>query len=380
MKRYGQFIVLIASALSAQAQLIVHDPLKAAQDGLNHAMSFVQEVDTTVNTLDTKLNQIEHLTRYGDYRSWTSKIPLVGSLTRLAGTGMKLYQDVNGVRYSFSPQAVQGNLSSVLAAYQYPSWQGAISNLGVQTSPYAPNYQFSTSQYQAIAQLESLLAQIDQEEASLQQQRTQLMNYKSNNQADNDIAAKELMAVNGALADLASRKRDIQMRIQMLNQKAGYGQQVVRQVQSEQAMGLWQQSAEANQMPTNNYVTRGTEFGAVDNPATGGTGDPGTDGNWYTGNHGNYIGGTDSRGIALPAGIQSYWYGSTQAAQGQMVTITNMNTGVTTSAPIVDTSPANKGIDLLYGTARDVGMPVNGSDPIKISFPNAPSHAPSGST
>lgn len=126
-----------------------------------------------------------------------------------------------------------------------------------------------------------------------------------------------------------------------------------------------------NQLPAGDlytgqsFSTVSSEFGWVDGPQNGGNGDPGTSGNWYTGAGGQYIGGQDSTGASLPAATEIAIYGSTKAAQNQPIQIENLSTGQTVTTTIVDVGPGRAavargvGVDLTYGTARDLGFGVN---------------------
>jgi hypothetical protein len=119
-------------------------------------------------------------------------------------------------------------------------------------------------------------------------------------------------------------------------------------------------------------TTMASEFGYVDNPAVGGNGDPGTTGNWYTGAGGAYIGGQDSTGISLPASTEVALYGSTSAAMGQSVQVIDTDTGQQVTTQIVDIGPGTRrqaagyGLDVTYGTARQLGIPVNGSANVQV--------------
>lgn len=118
--------------------------------------------------------------------------------------------------------------------------------------------------------------------------------------------------------------------------------------------------------------TMASEFGYVDNPAIGGSGDPGTTGNWYTGSSGNYIGGMNSVGVSLPASTEIALYGSISAAQGQSVQVIDNDTNRRITTIIADVGPGLKsqlagyGLDVLYGSARQLGMPINGSAHVQV--------------
>jgi hypothetical protein len=119
-------------------------------------------------------------------------------------------------------------------------------------------------------------------------------------------------------------------------------------------------------------TTMASEFGYVDNPAIAGSGDPGTTGNWYTGAGGAYIGGQDSTGVSLPASTEIALYGSTAAAMGQPVEVIDTDTGQSVVTQLVDVGPgqsrqaAGYGADITYGSARQLGIPVNGSAHVQV--------------
>jgi hypothetical protein len=110
-------------------------------------------------------------------------------------------------------------------------------------------------------------------------------------------------------------------------------------------------------------TTNASLFGSVDNPATGGSGDPGTTGDWHTGAWGANIGDPSAQGVSLPPGAEAAAFGgNADNANGQMVQVTNLNTGQSASFPIVDkgpgaTSVANGfGIDMLPASAAQIGV------------------------
>jgi hypothetical protein len=115
-----------------------------------------------------------------------------------------------------------------------------------------------------------------------------------------------------------------------------------------------------------------SEFGYVDDPAHGGSGDPDTTGNWYTGAGGQFIGGQDSNGISLPVATEVAVWGSTQAAQNQPVQVINTATGNSIVTTIVDVGPGSAavsrgvGVDLTWGSARALGVPVNSSSSMQV--------------
>jgi hypothetical protein len=121
------------------------------------------------------------------------------------------------------------------------------------------------------------------------------------------------------------------------------------------------------------FTTMSSEFGYVDNPAIGGSGDPGTTGNWYTGAGGQSIGLQTSTGVSLPADTEIAIWGSTAAAQNQPVTVTDLDTGQTVATTIVDVGPGQTreaqgyAVDITYGTARSLGIPVNGSNQVTVT-------------
>ena len=110
-------------------------------------------------------------------------------------------------------------------------------------------------------------------------------------------------------------------------------------------------------------TTNASIFGSVDNPATGGSGDPGTTGNWYTGAWGYNIGNPNAQGVSLPPDVEAANFnGNADNANGQMVQVTNVDTGQTGVFAIVDKGPGAKsvangyGIDMLPASAASIGV------------------------
>ncbi len=135
----------------------------------------------------------------------------------------------------------------------------------------------------------------------------------------------------------------------------------------------------AGYTPGQPITSMSSEFGAVDdpNPSTNprginGGGDPGTTGNWFTGAGGQSIGSVNSTGISLPAATEIAIYGSTSAAQNQPVQVIDLDTGNQVVTQIVDVGPGNAavsrgvGVDLTFGTARALNIPVNGSNNVQV--------------
>jgi hypothetical protein len=116
-------------------------------------------------------------------------------------------------------------------------------------------------------------------------------------------------------------------------------------------------------------IVRGTEFGEVDRPTRGGYTEP----NWDVGARGAKLSGTDAEGVALPLAVLKN-YGNT----GDKDFIDNFNskyevqvvdpkTGKYVSAPLKDYGPGEKtgaGLDMLYKTRNDLGLPQNYSGQI----------------
>lgn len=127
------------------------------------------------------------------------------------------------------------------------------------------------------------------------------------------------------------------------------------------------------------FQTMSSEFGAVDDPsgaatngAVIGNGDPGTSGDWHTGAGGQNIGSMDSTGVSLPASTEVALYGSTSNAMGQPVQVIDNQTGESVQTTIVDIGPGHAavsrgiGIDITYRTARELNIPVNGSNSVEV--------------
>jgi len=75
------------------------------------------------------------------------------------------------------------------------------------------------------------------------------------------------------------------------------------------------------------------------------------------------------RGVSLPESALIAQFGSTAAAKGQMVSVTNPATGKTSRLPIVDIGPGEStgnALDLTYGAMKDLGG--TGKDKMSYAF------------
>ena len=118
---------------------------------------------------------------------------------------------------------------------------------------------------------------------------------------------------------------------------------------------------------------KGNERAAAGDPSTGGSGDPNTSGDWHTGAWGANIGDPNAQGVSLPPSVEAAAFGgNANNANGQMVQVTNLNTGQSAAFPIVDkgpgaTSVANGyGIDMLPSSAAQIGVTSGTSVQYKI--------------
>jgi hypothetical protein len=116
-------------------------------------------------------------------------------------------------------------------------------------------------------------------------------------------------------------------------------------------------------------IVRGTEFGEVDRPTRGGYTEP----NWDVGARGAKLSGTDAEGVALPLVVLKN-YGNTgdknfidDFNSKYEVQVVDPKTGKYVSAPLKDYGPGAKtgaGLDMLYKTRNDLGLPENYSGQI----------------
>lgn len=122
----------------------------------------------------------------------------------------------------------------------------------------------------------------------------------------------------------------------------------------------------------NSVRVKGTEFGEVDNPARGGYTEP----NWNRGAWGEDISGTQNRGVALPFHVLDQFgkrgpqFANNFNAKYDIVAI-NEDNGKRVVTHLKDAGPGastGAGIDLLYGTARDLGLAINGSAHIRYAI------------
>jgi hypothetical protein len=116
-------------------------------------------------------------------------------------------------------------------------------------------------------------------------------------------------------------------------------------------------------------IVRGTEFGEVDRPTRGGYTEP----NWDVGARGAKLSGTDAEGVALPLDVLKN-YGNTgdkdfidNFNSKYDVQVVDPNTGKYVTAPLKDYGPGKStgaGLDMLYATRQNLGLPENYSGQI----------------
>jgi hypothetical protein len=386
---------VLCIALTANAVLPVTDYGLTIQSEINHIQSFAkqvlqyeQELQIQINTLNTYEQEVLQVVAMGNPMTYIS--PIVGDVQQVVGglatterTLVGQYQQLESLA---SPQTYLNTLNSVMGQFQLPQWTGNVSTLGVVTTPFGPNFQFQASQYTVAVQTQRLIQSIEVQKNGIEALIKTLTSEVSTGATTSQVQKlhASISALQVTLASLNNRETQLRAQAAMFNQQVGAAQALYKTASAEQMAATFQQAQENGISATGGVIQgNATEFGAVDdpNPATNplginGGGDPGlTSGNWYTGASGANIGSTNSTGVSLPAATEIAQFGSTAAAQGQMVTVTDPSTGTSVSAPIVDIGPGAaavaKGavVDLTYGTARQLGMAVNGSMPVQVSFP-----------
>jgi hypothetical protein len=66
-------------------------------------------------------------------------------------------------------------MNSILGTYQNPNWNGFVTSTGQHIAPNQGSYQFDTSTYNAMANVQNTLKQLDERKTILTQQRDSLM-------------------------------------------------------------------------------------------------------------------------------------------------------------------------------------------------------------
>lgn len=389
-------LVLALGSVNTRAVIPVTDYSLILQSEVNWVQSFAKQVleyeqliQIQINSLNTYEQTALQVIAMGNPSTYISPIvndvdQVVGSLAETERSLVVQYEQFQSLT---SPGTYKNTLNNVLSQFSLPQWEGNVSTLGVVTVPFGPNYQFQAAQFAAQARTQKLIQSIEVQkarlEAAIKTLSSQASSATTNSQSQK--LQNSILVLQASLASLNAREDQLRAQAIMFGQQMTSGQALYKTAQAEQMAAGFIQAQESGIQALNEGVISGnaTEFGAVDdpNPKTNplgidGGADPGNGGNWYTGSGGANIGSTSSVGVSLPSSTEIAQYGSTSAAMGQMVTVTDPSTGHSVTAPIVDVGPGAaavaKGavVDLTYGTARQLGMKTGGSMSVQVSFPS----------
>jgi hypothetical protein len=404
-------VIVVACLLAlvsteVKAVLPVIDPSAIAHMIVSYATQLRQwltEVKTQVDAdtialkeIQTVENEVTELLRMGDPKAYNiGSMPGIGNITALIAMYQQVQRDVTDIEAFANPGSYKVTADAILAQYGINSFQPWTSPLGVKIAPVQVLLQFHESSFNVSATTLAKIQALTQKKQDLTTQRdaaiAQLGSAADQSQVQKQTAL--ISALNAAIAGVDGQITQtyqaaelMQRQIQAANGLAIQNNNLLTQQAFQQSMesGLAQTGAAQGVLTTNS-----SEFGAVDDPdpqtnplGINGGGDPGNGGGpdgWETGASGKNVGSVNSTGISLPIAQEISQYGSVAAAQGQPVTVTNLNTGVSVATTIVDAGPSASraaqgyGVDLTYSTARSLGVPVNGSAPMQVSFGKNPS-------
>jgi hypothetical protein len=121
-----------------------------------------------------------------------------------------------------SPQYLQGQLGSVVNAYQLQNW-----------TPLAPGaYQFAAANWQVS---QTVLADLEKQRQTLEQKRDSLLQslQSATTQSDVQKYSAALTGVNGALSEVAARASELAQKSQLQQQQLAAGREVQRQQMTE---------------------------------------------------------------------------------------------------------------------------------------------------
>lgn len=369
---------------------LIQSEINAVSAYVRQGLQYVKEAEISVNTNLTalrELQQIENellaLERMGN-PSIILNLPGSQQIATLKEIYDQALFDVEQIQSFISPQGAQENCNAVLRQYGFGGWNGYTSGWGVRFSAPTPIIQFSSSNYQTSQYAKTRINSLIKQKQSLTQQRDAAI---SGLQAATDDTTKasytaQINALNGAIADLNQTINQAVSSAQIQIGMNGSAQQMYNGMWGAQAAANFQQGEENGFSAMNgtapgysNGVVTGnsTEFGWVDGPQNGGNGDPGTSGSWDVGAGGANIGSQNSTGISLPMSTEVAMFGSEANALGQNVMVTDNNTGRSVSTQIVDVGPGSNAVaagnivDLTYGTARQLGIPVGQGSNVTVS-------------
>jgi hypothetical protein len=370
-------LVLIATSSMSSAYLLTEDIPNLLQNILNYikqGLQYASQLETQFASQTTALNsitqieqQLLQLERMGDPKAFVN-LPGVQQIALLGQIYQQAEIDVAHLSSLANPASVTVTYNQILQQYGQTAFSGFTSGKGIKFGVPTGLIQFQQSAFDVANAAQQTISTLNQQKLTLTKQRDSAIASES---AATDTETRT--RYHNQVVSLSASIADINASIQQAIQSQNLQQEQIRAAQGLYGMSQSMQQGAAFQAGMENVVSGGvtttnaSEFGSVDNPATGGNGDPGlTSGSWDVGAWGAAIGNPNTQGVALPSSVLISQFGSTAAAQGQYVQITNPATGATSVQPIVDIGPGNGsqqagyGIDLLPATAARIGVSSGG--------------------
>jgi hypothetical protein len=271
LRKTLSLFVLVALCLSpARATIIVHDPGKALQDAGNEIVNLAKwsaseaheakiQIDsalTQLNTLRTYEQTVLEVVRLGNPAALMA-IPGVRDVAELVSTGQQIYGEYQQLQAYFNPQNYQGDITSVLSAFQQPNWQGFTTMSGYSVPPAQSLYQFDTARWNTTNQSQILLSQIQQQRQTLQQQRDVVSSQLESATTVSDVQkySAQLANLNAAIAELDQRSQQVIQQDQLQHQKIYAGQQISQAAAAERQGGQQYQAIDLDlqQLPANDF-------------------------------------------------------------------------------------------------------------------------------
>lgn len=395
MKKIISILILLAASAKATWPVVdyagnIQNEINAIKGYILQGYQYVKEGEIQVNTHLTALRELEQveneileLARMGDPKMLIT-LPGISNIMTLAQIYQQFQQDVRDLTALANPVNVTVAYQQILRQYGLTGFNGFTSGWGIKTS--VPNFmiQFDQSSYDVSYAASQKIQTLVTQKNTLTTQRDQAI---ASRDAATDVETRtryqnQVATLSAAIAEI-NASIDQAIHLQSLQQQQIQAARGLYQTSNTmQASASFQQDAEngvasmsgaPGVQGNGTVVGNSSEFGYVDNPAIGGTGDPGTSGSWDVGAGGSQIGEKTSTGISLPLATEIAMFGSEQSALGQSVMVTNNTTGQSVSTTIVDVGPGSKAVaagnivDLTYGTARSLGIPVGQNSNVTVS-------------
>jgi hypothetical protein len=376
-------IVFLATSESRSTGIPVIDVSNLAQNVLGYirqGLQYVKDAEISVNTNLTALRELQQielelldLERIGDPKLLIN-LPGIQQIALLGQIYQQAVIDVEHLTSLANPASVTVTYQQILSQYGCTAFGGFTSGRGIRLGVPTSLIQFQQSSYDVCDAAQQTIKTLNQQKIVLTKQRDTAIASEA---AATDTETRT--RYHNQVVSLSASIADINASIQQAVQSQNLQQLQIHAAQGLYGVSLSLQQGAAFQAGMENVASGGpvtttnaSEFGSVDNPATGGVGDPGTGGSWDVGAWGADIGNPNTQGVALPASVLISQFGSLAAANGQYVQLTNPVTGATSVQPIVDVGPGaqgianGNGIDLLPATASQIG--VNSGGQVSYKF------------